>query len=268
MTEHQVNGVSFLAADGFLAHGGVAHGFSTRLGGVSTGICASMNLGPNRGDDPDCVRENYRRFCAAIGADVNGLVTTGQVHETEIRTATPADIKTDPCAMAPYDCDGLMTDRPGLVLTIFTADCIPVLLYDPVKRVIAAVHAGWRGTAGDIAGKAVRKMRQDYGCDPSQILAAIGPGISRCCFETHADVPDAMTAALGALAKAHIVSLNEEKFKVDLKGINADLLKRSGVSPDHIEVTPDCTACLHHKYWSHRATRGQRGSLAAMIQLL
>ncbi|MGN1003775.1 MAG: peptidoglycan editing factor PgeF [Oscillospiraceae bacterium] len=268
MTEYQVNGVTVLAADSFRAAGGVAHGFSTRLGGVSTGIYASLNLGSTRGDEPDRVRENYRRFCAAIGADVSRVVMTKQVHGTVIRTVAPADAKADLYDPAEYECDGLITDVPGLALTIFSADCIPVLLYDPVQKVIAAVHAGWRGTAGDIAGKAVRQMQTDYGCRPGDILAAIGPGISQCCFETHADVPEAMIAALGKLAKPHIISLENGKFKVGLKEINAALLQCAGVTPDHIEISRDCTACLPEKYWSHRVTRGDRGSQAAMLQLL
>lgn len=268
MTEHQVNGVTFLTADAFTAAGGAAHGFSTRLGGVSQGIYASLNLGSTRGDEPDCVRENYRRFCAAIGADVSRVIMTNQVHGTVIRTAGPGDVKADLYDREGYECDGLITDVPGLALTIFSADCIPVLLYDPVKRVIAAVHAGWRGTAGNIAGKAVDKMRAEYGSDPGNILAAIGPGISACCFETHADVPEAMTAALGESAKPHIAALESGKFQVDLKGINAALLRRSGVAPDHIEISGDCTACLPEKYWSHRLTQGRRGNQAAMLQLI
>ena len=268
MTEHQVNGVTFLTADAFTAAGGAAHGFSTRLGGVSQGIYASLNLGSTRGDEPDCVRENYRRFCAVIGADVSRVIMTNQVHGTVIRTAGPGDVKADLYDREGYECDGLITDVPGLALTIFSADCIPVLLYDPVKRVIAAVHAGWRGTAGNIAGKAVGKMRAEYGSDPGNILAAIGPGISACCFETHADVPEAMTAALGESAKPHITALENGKFQVDLKGINAALLRRSGVAPDHIEISGDCTACLPEKYWSHRLTQGRRGNQAAMLQLI
>lgn len=268
MTELQNNGVTFLAADGFLAAGGVAHGFSTRIGGVSEGIYASMNLGSTRGDDPACVKENYRRFCGAIGADMTGVVMTNQIHSTIIRTATPADIKKDLYDPEGYDCDGLITNEPGLALTIFSADCIPVLLYDPVKRVIAAVHAGWRGTAGDIAGKAARLMQENYASDPADILTAIGPGISQCCFETHADVPDAMLEVLGDLAKPYIACLENGKFKVDLKGINAALLIRAGVRPEHVEISSDCTACLNEKYWSHRVTQGHRGSQAAILQLL
>lgn len=268
MTEYQVNGVTFLAADGFRAAGGVAHGFSTRLGGVSEGIYASLNLGSTRGDEPERVRENYRRFCAAIGADVSGVIMTNQVHGTVIRTVGLGDRTANLYDREEYECDGLITNVPGLALTVFSADCIPVLLYDPVQKVIAAVHAGWRGTAGDIAGKAARQMCSDYGCRPGDILAAIGPGISQCCFETHADVPEAMTAALGDLAKPHIISLENGKFKVGLKEINAALLERAGLEPGHIEIAGDCTACLPEKYWSHRVTQGERGSQAAMLQLL
>ena len=268
MKQLQVNGVTFLAAGGFQAAGGVAHGFSTRIGGVSDGIFSSLNLGFNRGDDPDCVRENYRRFCAAIGADADRIVMTGQIHEDEIRTATPDLIKPDVCVPTGYNCDGLITDQPGLVLTVFTADCIPVLLYDPVKRVIAAVHAGWRGTALDIAGKAVRKMQQEYGCRPETILAAIGPGISQCCFETHSDVPNAMTEARGDLASSHILCLENGKFKVDLKGINARRLELAGLNPDNIALCTHCTCCAEGSFWSHRRQGDGRGSMAAMIELL
>lgn len=268
MKELQNKGVTYLAAESFLAAGGVAHGFSTRYGGVSSGIYATMNLGSTRGDDPKLVRENFRRFCAAIGADDERVVMTTQIHSTIVRPVTPADIETDSYDSWEHECDGLITDIPGLALTIFSADCIPVLLYDPVRKVIAAVHAGWRGTAGDIAGKAARMMQTDYGSDPANILAAIGPGISKCHFETHADVPDAMRELLGALVEPYITALENGKFQVDLKGVNAALLRRAGLGDDHIDISTDCTACLCDKYWSHRITQGVRGSQAAILQLL
>lgn len=268
MTELQKNNVVYLASDGFLAAGGVAHGFSTRHGGVSSGIYATMNLGSTRGDDPAAVRENFRRFCSAIGADDEHLVMTTQVHGTLIRPVTFADVETDSYDRWEHECDGLITNLPGLALTVFSADCIPVLFYDPIQRVIAAVHAGWRGTAADIAGKAVQMMKSDYHCNPDDILAAIGPGISSCHFETHSDVPDAMTAALGELSAPYITALESGKFQVDLKGINATLLRRRGLRDDHIDISTDCTACLGDKYWSHRITQGKRGSQAAVIQLV
>ncbi|MBO5727370.1 MAG: peptidoglycan editing factor PgeF [Oscillospiraceae bacterium] len=260
--------VPYLSCDAFAAAGGVAHGFSTRLGGVSQGDCAGLNLGYNRGDDPTCVVENLRRFTAAIGADASRLVKTRQVHLDRIQPVTAKDICRDFFAPAPWECDGLITDEPGLCLAVFTADCVPVLLYDPVRRCIAAVHSGWRGTALSIAPKAVEQMVADYGCRRENILAAVGPCISRCCFETHADVPDAMLDALGQGIAPFIFSLPNEKFLVDLKGIVAHGLSLAGLREEHIHVTDHCTACRTDLYWSHRLLGTRRGSMASMLQLI
>lgn len=268
ITEQNQSGVIYLTADGIAAAGGVVHGFSTRYGGVSTGIYASLNLGANRGDDRAAVRENYRRFCGAIGANLDNMVFSSQVHGEIIRTVTLADAGKGLDLEPDFDADGLITDIPGLPLVIFSADCLPILLCDPKRRVISAVHAGWRGTALGIATRAVEKMRDCYGCDPADILAAIGPGISRCCFETHEDVPNAMTEAVGASALRCIEVLPTGKFRVDLKGLNALRLAHAGVARANIAVSDDCTACLSDQYWSHRVTQGARGSQAAIIQLV
>ena len=260
-------GLPVLQADGILEAGGAAHGFSTRLGGVSQGMWAALNLGVSREDDPDHVRENYRRFFAAIGADGARLATANQVHGDKVRVVTAADWKQDPYERADYEADGLMTDAPGVVLLIYAADCIPVLLYDPSRRVAAAVHAGWRGTAAGIAATAVERMREVYDCRPEDILAAVGPGIGPCCFETHEDVPNAMMTGVSAAALSHIKALESGKFSLDLKGINASLLERAGLDPKHIAVCGECTACLGERYWSHRRMGNNRGSMAAAIQL-
>ena len=267
ITEHSVNGLVYLSADGIDAAGGAVHGFSTRLGGVSQGIFASLNLSMNRGDDPDCVRENYRRFCAAIGADMEHLVCASQVHGDTVRSITSADLGIGLDQPEPWQADGLVTDIPGVALTVFTADCLPILLYDPVRRVAGAVHAGWRGTALGVVTRAVERMVDCYGCQRLDILAAIGPGISKCCFETHEDVPNAMTEAMGASALSAIEVLPTGKFHVDLKALNVSRLKAAGLDPDHIAVSPDCTCCMPEKYWSHRYTHGERGSQAAMIAI-
>lgn len=267
ITLNAASGVPFLACDGFDRAGGVSHGFSTRLGGVSTGIFTSMDLGFKRGDDPDCVRENFRRFCAAVGTDPQSIIKNHQIHRDCVRPVTQRDLGVDVCDADPHEADGLITDVPGLCLTVFSADCIPVLLYDPVRRCIAAVHSGWRGTAMAIAQRAAEQMVRDYGCRPEDILAAIGPGIGPCCFETHADVPDAMTAALGSLAAPFIQPLQGGKYRVDLKGVIARCLVRAGLTVDHIAVSDHCTACRGDLYWSHRLLGNQRGSMAAMIQL-
>ncbi len=265
--EQTKQGVTFFQSDGMAAAGGVVHGFSTRKGGVSQGMWESLNLGPSRGDDPDHVRENYRRFFAAIGADGGKLAVTNQVHGGVVRTVTTADLRGGPCEKAAYEADGLMTDLPGVALTIYSADCIPILFYDPVRRAVAAVHAGWRGTAAGIASAAVERMRDVYGCDPADILAAVGPGIGPDCFETHEDVPNAMTAALSTAVLRHIRIKENGKFAVDLKNINAMRLEQAGLDPDHIAVSDLCTSCHPEMFWSHRKLGTNRGSMAAAIQL-
>ena len=268
MTQRTHNGVTFLAADGIDAAGGAAHGFSTRLGGVSEGMWASLNLGVGRGDDPDHVRENYRRFFQAVGAEGGRIAVTNQVHGGAVRTVTTADVRPDPCGKPPYEADGLMTDLPGVALVVYSADCIPILFYDPVRRVIAAAHAGWRGTAAGIAAAAVDRMKNVYGCRPEDILAAVGPGIGPDCFETHEDVPNAMTAALSTAVLRHITIKENGKFAVDLKAINAMRLEGAGLDPEHIAVSSLCTSCHPEMFWSHRKLGTSRGSMAAAIQLL
>ena len=266
MTEQNIGGVVLHTSRLFAAAGGVAHGFSTRLGGVSEGVWASLNLGVTRGDRREAVEENYRRFRAAMGGSDGPLVKTNQVHGAAVRPIRPEDLGRGFHDPEP-EADGLVTDLPGVTLVIFSADCIPVLLYHPGRRVIAAVHAGWRGTAGQIAAAAAEKMASEYGCSPSGILAAIGPGIGPCCFETHEDVPRAMLDAFGDAARPYIRGLPGGKFRVDLKGLNALALTRAGLDPAHIETDGDCTACHPDKYWSHRLTGPDRGSMAALIEL-
>lgn len=268
IVEQTKNGVTFFQSDGITAAGGAAHGFSTRVGGVSEGMWESLNLGPSRGDDPDHVRENYRRFFAAIGAQGEKMAMTNQIHGGKVRCVTTADVHGDPCEKAGYEADGLMTDLPGVTLVVYSADCIPILFYDPVRRVIAAVHAGWRGTAAGIATAAVERMRDVYGCDPADILAAVGPGIGPDCFETHEDVPNAMTAALSTAVLQHIKIKENGKFAVDLKGINAMRLEQAGLNSAHIAVSQLCTACRSELFWSHRKLGTNRGSMAAAIQLV
>ncbi len=265
--EYSAGGVVLRSA-GLLENAkGVRHGFSTRLGGVSTGVWSTMNLGTTRGDNPECVRENYRRFCRAAGADPSRLVMSNQVHGSEVRIVTTADIRADIYDPKGYTADGLITDIPGVALVVLSADCIPVLLYDPVRRVIAAVHAGWQGTARGIVLHAAEKMSGIYNCRPEHILAAIGPGISECCFETHEDVPNAMRGALGAASLPFSRPLGGGKYLVDLKGLNTLWLRKAGIFPEHIDIDGECTLCRPDKYWSHRAHRGERGSQIALIML-
>ncbi len=240
----------------------VPHCFTTRLGGVSTGALESLNIGIHRGDSPENVMENYRILGKALGFSPEDTIFTKQVHGSEILTVGLQDRGTGLFRPQQIPCDGLITNAPGAVLVVFTADCTPILLHDPVTGAVGAVHAGWRGTALGIAGKAVERMCAEFGCRAEDIRAAIGPNIGACCFETNADVPEAMQEAFGADAGPFIVPTGE-KFHVDLKGINAMVLKKAGVT--RIDISTECTACRNDRYWSHRITGGNRGSQGAVI---
>ena len=254
---NRVGTMEYLSAQGIT----VPHAFTTRLGGVSQGYLASLNLGMHRGDDPINVQENYARLAAALGFDPGKLVLTWQIHSDIVRQVTAEDASGIDHRNYPQ-CDALITNDPGTALAVFTADCTPILFHDPVTGAVGAAHAGWRGTAAGIAARVVDTMVAAFGCDPRNIRAAIGPNIGVCCFETHTDVPEAMLAALGEEAKPYIIR-SGEKFRVDLKGINARFLRRAGV--ENIEIARECTVCQCHRFWSHRVTKGERGSQIAVI---
>ena len=240
----------------------VPHGFTTRVGGVSTGYLASLNLGANRGDDPENVRENYRRLAAGVGFSLDRLVLTHQTHSDIVRVVTEADCLGSLSHRDYPECDALVTNTSGVALMVFSADCTPILFHDPVTGAVGAAHAGWRGTAGGIAAKTVEAMVQNFGCKAENIYAAIGPNIGACCFETDGDVPAAMLEAFGEEAQSYI-RRKGEKYFVDLKGLNALWLRRSGVT--QTEISAECTCCSPDRFWSHRATKGQRGSQGAVI---
>lgn len=243
------------------------HAFTTRLGGVSSGALSSLNLGTARGDREENVKENYRRICAQLGFNSSKLVCFKQIHSANVACVTSDN------ACAPYnrplpEGDAAVTNECGITLTVFTADCVPILLCDKSGKAVGAVHAGWRGTVSGIVSEAVRVMALHYGCKSADILAAIGPSIGKCCFETDNDVPKAARSAFGFEAERFIFeSKNSGKYLVDLRGINALLLERAGVPAANIDISNECTFCQSDKYWSHRASRGVRGTQAAMIML-
>ena len=244
---------------------GARHAFTTRFGGVSEGIFSSLNLGSNRGDDPEAVRENYRRVCALMGAPIDEAAVTKQVHGAVVRTVTEKDRHV--ClSEVPYEADGLVTAVRGLPLMCFTADCVPALLCEEEAGVIAAVHCGWRSSVGDILKNAVEAMGA-LGAEREKICCALGPAIGRCCFETDDDVPDAITLWLGGDTAGLFERRADGKTLVDLRGANRRRLLQLGLREEHIDLSEECSFCLHDKYWSHRYTRGQRGSQAAAIVL-
>ena len=261
-TQHTDNSITYLRSQ---ALEGVAHGFSTRLGGVSPAPWDSLNLGVGRGDTMENVQENYRRFCAVLGMDDRRAVLSKQIPEDVVRHVTEADAGKGLYRDRDYSSvDGMVTNVPHLPLVVFSADCNVILLYDPVGRAIGACHAGWRGTALGIAKKTAQEMVQLFGCEARNIRAAIGPAIGQCCFETDEDVPTALREALGEEVAPYI-TWNGTKYHIDLKAVNALWLRKAGV--ERIDICDHCTACRPDLYWSHRKMGNARGAQIAMIAL-
>ena len=259
--EHNENGLVYMSSTLIPAR----HAFTTRLGGVSTGYLSSLNLISGHGDEPENIRENFRRVAALMGAGVDDCAVTKQVHGTVVRPVDGRDRHV--ClSKVPYEADGIATATKGLPLFCFTADCVPVLLCEKSGKAAAAVHCGWRSSAGDILGEALRQLAL-LGAEPENICAAIGPAIGRCCFETDDDVPKAITAWLGGDTAGIFTRRADGKTLVDLRAANERRLRQLGVPAEQIDVSEECTFCSHEKYWSHRYTKGQRGGQAACIVL-
>ena len=249
--------LEYLVAEGITA----PHCFTTRHGGVSEGSQSSLNLAIGRGDSLENVEANLHILGNALGFDPAKLVMTMQIHSDIVRVVTDKDCN-GPCHRNYPQCDALVTDTPGVALLVFTADCTPLLLHDPVTGAVGAAHAGWRGTAQAIGARVVEAMVKNFGSRPEDIHAAIGPNVGLCHFETDADVKDAMLAAFGGEVNAYIQKKGE-KYYLDLKAINAMILRRAGVT--HIEISDACTMCQPDRFWSHRVTKGDRGSQGAII---
>lgn len=261
-----VDGVGFLTFPSLSALDFVNHAFSTRVGGVSTGEYKSMNLNFGRGDDPENVLENYRLFCKAAGFDFNTLVSSSQDHHTNVRCVTQKD-----CGIGitrPHDMesvDALVTNEPNVTLVTHYADCTPLLFVDPEKKVVALAHAGWRGTVGKIGEATVDVMVEQYGCDPSDLIAVVGPAIGPCCYEVDTPVFEQF-ACLTELKPAYFTkTLGHGKYLVDLKETNRRMLLEAGLLSINITISDVCTRCNSGLLYSHRASNGKRGGLNAMI---
>lgn len=264
------NNVPFIQFKNLSATGIVRHGFSTRLGGVSKGIFSTMNLNFKRGDDPEDVMENYRRMAGALDVRVEDMVLSDQTHTTNVRVVTEEDRGKGIVKAQDYtDVDGMITNVPGIVLVTSYADCVPLYFVDPVKRAIGLSHSGWKGTVGHMGRKTVTLMQEVYGCDPSDIIAAIGPSICQACYEVSEDVAHAfMQAFTKEQAEDMLIDKGNGKYQLDLWKANWYVLIDSGILPEHLAVTDLCTACRPELLWSHRKTNGQRGGLSAFLQLI
>lgn len=244
----------------------VKHFFTVKAGGVSTGACESLNLGFNRGDKRENVLENYRIAAAALGVAFDRITATRQVHGDKVAVAREQDAGMGLSKPFSWDADAVITDVPGLALAAFYADCVVTLLYDQAGGAIGVCHSGWRGAAKNLLGKTAKAMQQAYGTRPENLIACIGPSIRQCCFETDADVPDAVLSQYGRAAERFILKKGE-KFHVDLQGLCRAGLLDAGVTEKHIVDSGVCTMCHADEFWSHRFTHGVRGVHAGMIVL-
>lgn len=263
----QKNGVSYITFPKLESTGIVRHLFSTRIGGVSIGRYKSMNLSFLNGDTRENVLENYRRLCSCIGIATESLVLSRQTHTDNIKIVDKNDCGTGIYKPSFTDIDGLITNSPSVALVTQYADCTPLLFCDPVKRVIATSHAGWRGTAKEIGKKTVQKMSLAFGCEPNNIIAAIGPCIGNCCYEVDEPVFKEFSK-LSYLDMSKIFTEKpNEKYMLDLVEANRQILVHSGIKERNIDLSDICTCCNCDMLHSHRATGGERGNLAAIIQL-
>lgn len=267
LTLHEAGELAWLGAPLLEREGWLAHGFSTRLGGVSTGETGSMNLGFAREEDKENVRENYRRIAAAIGFEPERLVFTWQTHTANIRTVREEDAGLGFIRERTYqDVDGLVTNVPGITLACFAADCVPILAADPQHHAVGCAHSGWRGTVSDIAGALIRRMQAEYGTDPEKVVTAIGPSICGDCYEVDADVAQRFLEAYPAKAQDRIVRSGENgKYYIGLwEAVRYNLL-RAGLREDRVSLPDLCTKCNPRLLFSHRVQRGRQGLHAGFI---
>lgn len=269
LEEKQVGEVLYLSYPMLENTGLIQHGFSTRVGGVSEGIFSSMNLSFSRGDREDAVRENFRRMAEAIGVEADSLVFTAQTHTTNVRQVTEADKgKGILCPVDYEDVDGLITNEKGICLTTFYADCVPLFFVDPVHKAIGLSHSGWRGTVGKMGQETLHSMKMAYGTEAGDVIAAIGPSICQDCYEVSEDVIDRFREAFTKEKWDRIFYRKENgKYQLDLWKANEIVLLEAGVKKEHLAVTNVCTNCNSDVLFSHRATKGERGSLAAFLAL-
>ena len=269
LEEKCVDGVEYISYPLLEKTGMVKHGFSTRIGGVSEGVCSSMNLSFARGDKEEAVRENFRRIAAALDVKVENMVFSKQTHTTNVRVVTEEDRGKGTVKSLDYDqVDGLVTNIPGLCLATFYADCVPLFFVDPVQKAIGLSHSGWRGTVGKIGKITVETMRKEYGTDPADVLAAVGPSICQECYEVSEDVIEQFRINYEQKYWEELFYKKENgKFHLNLWKANEIVFGEAGIKAEHIAVTNVCTCCNPDVLFSHRASHGKRGNLGAFMAI-
>lgn len=245
----------------------IAHFCTSREGGVSVGNYASWNLSPFSGDNANHIAENQRILCNQLGIGIENLIIPQQTHETVIREINdtflrlPNNEKTSYL----YGVDAMMTDLKRVCIGITTADCVPLLFFDPRLKVIAAAHAGWRGTCGRIAEKTIKTMAERYGCNPSDIRATIGPSISSSVYEVGNDVVTNFENAGFDIEK--IFEKRNDSIFLDLWTANQQSLENAGILPENIEIAGLCTYTEQERFFSARRLGLKSGRMLSGIML-
>ncbi len=257
------NGVPYLSFPILEKTGLVRHGFSTRLGGVSQGVWASMNLSVTRGDNPQAVAENRRRIASAIGVDERKMVYSSQTHTTNVAAVTEANLgKSLP------ETDGMITNVPGLCLVTFYADCVPLYFVDPVRKAIGLSHSGWRGTVRKMANVTVKRMQEAFGSNPADMIAAVGPSICQDCYEVDIDVIRQFQENYKEEDWESLYYRKENgKYQLNLWKANELNLLEAGIQKRNIAITNVCTCCNPEVMFSHRVMGTDRGNLSAFLAL-
>lgn len=261
--------IPFLTFEHLENTGMVIHGISTRMGGVSTGDCATMNLSFERDSSEEAVRTNYELLGAAMGFRTDSLVLSQQTHTTNVRVVTEKDRGKGFLKERDYkEVDGLITNVPGITLATFYADCVPLLFVDPVHKAIGLSHSGWRGTVGKIGKITVEKMTEQYGTDPKEVLAAIGPSICQSCYEVSEDVIEEFKNSFEECFWQELFyAKGNGKYQLNLWRANELIFEEAGILPEHFSTTNLCTCCNPGYLFSHRASGGKRGNLGAFLQI-
>lgn len=280
---HKEGELVYLTFPALTETGIVRHLFSTRLGGVSRGHLGSMNLSDTRGDDKEKVDENFRRIAKALGKDRADFVCTDQTHTANVRVVTRKDRGKGITRQRDYsDVDGLVTDEPGIVLSAFFADCVPLFFVDPVRRVIGLSHSGWKGTVQKIGKVTVEVMTEKFGSRPEDIVAAIGPSICGSCYEVSGDVAGQFRETFADYMQRNSCGnwadgaekeewiLREKgggKYLLNLWEANRQVMREAKIAQENISITDICTCCNPDFLFSHRASQGKRGNLGAFLML-
>ncbi len=247
----------------------VAHAFSTRLGGVSTGRYATANFSFACNDEPEHVAENYRRMAAALGVDPGRFVRSFQTHTTNVRKVTEKDAGKGVAQERDYrDVDGLITDVRGITLVTSYADCVPLYFLDPVHKAIGLSHSGWRGTAARMGRATLQAMAREYATDPADALCCIGPSICQDCYEVGPEVIEEFRHAFDEKYWPELYYAKENgKYQLDLWKANEIILLEAGVKREHLQITGICTRCNPDYLFSHRYHGKERGNLSAFLCL-